>query len=327
MPMAGQNTSPMNQGDPSRFILGLDGGGSKTVAWLARCEKADSYTTLGVGSSGPSNPQAMGLETAQRNMLSAIHAAFSGAQLEPIPVDAACLALAGVGREPIRQAVLEWSRQVSLARQIRVVHDAQAVLCAGTSACHGVALICGTGSFAYGESASGEWARSGGWGYLYGDEGSGFDLGRAALRAVACEADRRGPATVLTPLILQQLRVSQPAELIPAIYNSATMRADVSSLAASVFHAAEQGDAVARHICVAAADELCRLVLSIVGQLHFPPGHYELALAGGVLAGQPDFCQSIVTHLQQQDIAPQTHSIVRDPVAGAVSLACRMLPQ
>ena len=323
--MMGQYTSGTNQCDPQRWILGLDGGGTKTVAWLAQGDGATSYTTLGAGASGPSNPQAVGEETAQRNILRAIQAAFAAAQLQRVPVAAACLALAGVGREPIRQRILDWSQHMSLARQIRVVHDAQAVLCAGTSAGHGVALICGTGSFAYGESAAGEWARSGGWGYLFGDEGSGFHLGCAALRAVVREADHRGPATILTPLVQQQLRVRQPSELIPAIYGAATMREDVAGLAASVFQAAEQADVVARGICDEAAQELCQLVESILGQLQFSADCYELALAGGVLANQPAFCGKIVTSLQQRGSVPLSHCVVQEPVAGAVRLAGQML--
>ncbi len=144
-----------NAGVCQRYVLGVDGGGTKTEAWLANCGVGLLPARLGVGTGGPSNPHAVGLEAAQQNILATVQAAFSVAQVKPHPVAAACLALAGVGRESIREAMQAWSQSVGFAERVQVVHDAQAVLHAGADTGCGVALISGTGSFAYGETSLG----------------------------------------------------------------------------------------------------------------------------------------------------------------------------
>ncbi len=307
------------------LLLGIDGGGTKTDAWLAYDDECPSPAVVGRGRSGSSNPQLVGVGSAQQNILLAAEKAFHDARLTWAPADVACVALAGVGREPIRQVMLEWSRRVPLARHVRVVHDAQAVLSGGTTEGWGAAVICGTGSFAYGESSAALPARAGGWGYLFGDEGSGFALGCAALQAVAHAADGRGATTLLTPLILDALQVRETAELIPAIYDSSTIRQDIAALSPCLFRAVEEGDQIAQQICHNAVDALCTLVLSIKQQLCFEPHGYELAMAGGVLENQPAMRDGIVSGLEQRDAAPKSIRLVTEPVAGALLLAARML--
>ncbi len=319
------SSSISERNDRTDLVLGVDGGGTKTLAWLA-ARDVRAAVPLGCGLSGPSNPQAVGLATAQKNILEAIQRAFAAADLPPVPVAAACLALAGVGREPIRRAVLDWAIGSALAHAVRVVHDAQAVLAAGTRSDAGIAVICGTGSFAYGESKDGNQARSGGWGYLFGDEGSGYQVGCAGLRAVSQAADRRGGATSLTGLILDRLHVAEPAQLIPAIYGAPSARNAIAALAPLVFQAGAGGDRVAQQICSDAATELAGLVQSIARQLRFAHGQFDLALTGGVFRHQAAWSESITRMLDDQHCAPRATEIVAEPVAGAVvlaQLACR----
>ncbi len=306
--------------DHAGFVIGVDGGGTKTLAWLASCNDSEAVP-VGRGISGPSNPQAVGLETAQQNILTAIQRAFADAELPPVPLAAACLALAGVGREPIRREMLDWAEGVAMARHVRVVHDAQAVLAAGTRDGTGIAVICGTGSFAYGEGPSGTHARCGGWGYLFGDEGSGFQIGCAALRAIARAADGRGRSTSLTNLMLRHLQLTEPAQLIPAIYSASSARCAIAALTPVVFQAAADGDSVAEEIRADGAEEVSQLIRGITRQLEFAHGQYDLALTGGVFGHQPAWGELIVRILEQQRCAPRATHIVSDPVAGAVVLA------
>ena len=158
-------------------MLGIDGGGSKTAAWLA----FGPTQIVGRGRTGPGNPRAVGFDQALMNIDAAVEAAFQEAALARVPAESACLAVAGTGREADRARVLDWARQRSLAKRVEVVHDAEPLLAAGTPEGWGIALISGTGSLAYGRSASGATARTGGWGYLIGDEGSGYALAIAGL--------------------------------------------------------------------------------------------------------------------------------------------------
>jgi N-acetylglucosamine kinase-like BadF-type ATPase len=100
-----------------------------------------------------------------------------------------------------------------------VVNDALIALVAGAGENPGVVLVAGTGSIAYGRDARGRAARAGGWGYLLGDEGSGFWIGRRALLSVVRHADGRGPFTMLTELVLRHMGITRPAELIHETYD------------------------------------------------------------------------------------------------------------
>jgi N-acetylmuramic acid 6-phosphate etherase len=159
---AWQLPSVSGEATPTDLVIGLDGGGSKTVAWLCRSGEIDRQPA-GVGQSGPSNPLAAGWNTALDNVDLALERAFHAAGWNRGPVRAACLSLAGAGRDADRQRIAHWARQRQVAEQILVTDDAQAVLAAGTPAGVGVALICGTGSLAFGRSADGRSARAGGW--------------------------------------------------------------------------------------------------------------------------------------------------------------------
>ena len=99
-------------------------------------------------------------------------------------------------------------RRIGFKAQVIVVNDALVALVAGAGDAEGVVVVAGTGSIAYGRDASGRAARAGGWGYLLGDEGGGFWIGRAALMAVVRQFDGRGPVTLLTPMILEHLELS-----------------------------------------------------------------------------------------------------------------------
>ena len=97
----------------------------------------------------------------------------------------------------------------------------------------GVVVIAGTGSIAYGRNERNQAARAGGWGYMLGDEGSGYWIGRAALRAVLREADRRGPATQLTGLLLNYYGVARAQDLIHQVYHG-TLRPSAIAVARAV---------------------------------------------------------------------------------------------
>ena len=109
-------------------------------------------------------------------------------------------------------------RRIGARARILVTNDALIALVAGAGVGPGVVVIAGTGSIAYGRNAHDEAARAGGWGYILADEGSGFWIGRQALRAVVRAADGRGPATALTPLVLEFFGVTRAEQLVREVY-------------------------------------------------------------------------------------------------------------
>ena len=256
------------------LYLGIDGGGSKTLAVLVDALGRER----GRGAAGSSNQEVVGLEQA----VTAIHhAAERAAQAAraTLPVTCAWLGLAGVDHEGDRERLAP--HVSSLAGTVRITNDAELALSALPHQV-GVALIAGTGSIALGRDARGRVARVGGWGHIFGDEGSGYAIGRAGLQAAARAADGRGPATALLERILAAWKLDAPELLLARVYQAFDKTA-IAALAPLVLALAAEGDALAQSIEVYAAEELALAVTTVARALDFPPGPLPLAAAGGVL--------------------------------------------
>ena len=171
-------------------LLGVDGGGTSTVAWLADA----GGRVLGAGRGGPSNAKAVGPEASRKALGQAIALAFADAGIAPGPVAAACLGLAGFDRPDDRRLLTGWAEEARWADRLVLVNDGDLVLAAGTPEGWGLAVIAGTGSIAVGRTPAGQTARAGGWGPMIGDEGSAYAVALAG--ATARRPSRRRPRAV-----------------------------------------------------------------------------------------------------------------------------------
>ncbi len=304
----------------SDLVVGIDGGGTKTVCWLAPLVDDGSGNILGRGIAGPGNPRAAGFETAQANIDTAIAAAFADAKLPRTTVAAACLSLAGAGRASEQERIALWAESREIATRVIVTDDAEPILAAAGDGQNGIALIAGTGSLCVGRTTAGRRARAGGWGYLLGDEGSGYAIGLAALRAAARAADGRGPQTVLLDDVLHRVHAATPSELIQRVYDIRMTRDRIALLAEAVFQRA-QSDEVARQIVQDAANGLAELVSNVTAKLTLPAASFVLALAGGVLIHQPDYGERVLQALAASGSSPARSLAVPEPAAGAVAIA------
>ncbi len=299
------------------MVLGVDGGGSKTVAAVGRRSGARPIE-LGRGRAGSSNVVATGERAALDELEAAIQQACRQAGCALQQMTGVCLALAGSDRPMVRRGVFQWAQQRGLS-PVRIVHDAEPVLAAGTDDGCGVALIAGTGSIAFGRNSQGVAARAGGWGPLLGDEGSGYWLGLCALRAVTRQLDGLAPRTDLTDRLLEQLQVVENAELPRQV--AAMGRADLAGLAPFVLTAAVERDPVAETIVRQGAEKLAGLVVALAERLGWENGGFPLALSGGVLLNHPQFVLRLHEELERKQTTPSTTQLVADPVQGALLLA------
>jgi len=303
------------------ILIGVDGGGTKTVAWLAPLDDDTNSIVLGRGQAGPGNPRAVGFDVAQTNIAAAIDAAFADANLpRATAAAAACFGLAGAGREIEQQRITTWATERGIARAVRVVGDAEPILAAASPDNCGVALICGTGSLAWGCNRAGEVGRCGGWGYLLGDEGSAYAIARAGLVAAVRAADGRDQATAILQRLQRELDAASPQDLIERVYAPEMTRERLASLVRVVFDAADVDD-VAQTIVAAAADDLAEIVAVLGRRLNLTAGSYPLALTGSVILNQPLLRSLLVARLDDHGFSPQTVSLVDQPVRGAIVLA------
>lgn len=249
--------------------IGVDGGGTRTTALVGDRDAAGELQVLGRAEAGAVNPQAVGFETSAATIASAIrHAVASSDGRSSAPIAGITLGIAGASR-PNDRARLSQALADALAipvEQVDVVADIALVLpAAGFTA--GIALIAGTGSAAYGVGPDGRTALAGGWGYLIGDDGSAFAVGREALRAILRADDGLGPTTSLADALAAHLGITQPRDLIRVIYQSESPRAAVATLAPLVTEAARRGDAIAGRILEQAGRDLGRIVTSVARRL------------------------------------------------------------
>lgn len=305
----------------NEYIIGVDAGGTKTTAWIA--DAASEYIVgQATGSSG--NPRAIGLQPACQNIRNVVQTAFRRAGIPTVSARTACFCIAGAGRPEEQTALKEWFQSNGMADRIRVVTDAEAVLATATADRVGIALICGTGSLAWGRNTAGEIRRSGGWGYLLGDEGSAFSIARAGLQAATQSADGRRPPTQLLPELVSVCQLKDPAELIDFVYGSPAPRERIARLAQTVFRVAETGDACALSILDDAARQLARMLSSVRKNLNLPVQKTTVAITGSVLTNQLPFLRTVVHHA---NVAESDITVVQEPVVGAVSIARSMLAE
>ena len=301
-------------------VLGVDGGGTKTVALAADLQG----NVLGRGRSGASNYQVVGLDQAIAAIKEASAEAESAAGVASHKCEAVCLGLAGVGRERDRSLLLPAIEKLGLADRIILEHDA-AIALAGATACEpGIVALAGTGAMAFGMNSSGETRRAGGWGNILGDEGSAYYIGRRAL-AAACRAyDGRGPSTVLVDKLMERLRLDDFTDVVKKIYAEGTTPEEIASLAPLVSQCAKNDDEVAAIILRDAAEELALAVSAVAKGLSMEDKIFQVAVSGSVFkAGEPlliPFSEYVKSTARNAEIISPRF----EPAMGAVFLALRL---
>ncbi|HYA18792.1 MAG TPA: BadF/BadG/BcrA/BcrD ATPase family protein [Bryobacteraceae bacterium] len=299
-----------------KYFLGVDGGQSTTTAVIGD----ENGKTIGWATAGPCNHVAADEARAKflRVMRECISQAAARAGLEPVgdrwPFRAACLGMSGGTAD--KSALL---RELLISDHILITDDPDIALAGALSGEPGIVVISGTGSIAFGRNARGETARVGGWGYIYGDEGSGFDIAREGLRAVMREYENWGGHTTLTPAYLNATGAADPFELLHLFYTPEWPRARVAQLAKLVDRAAEEGDPVALGILHQAARQLAMQAQSVRRRLFADGEPARSSWAGGVFES-PILLDRFRELLSLEgECAPPRHG----PAIGALLLAYR----
>jgi N-acetylglucosamine kinase-like BadF-type ATPase len=295
-------------------VLGIDAGGTKTV-----CQLADGHgEVLAEARRGGANLQAVGELEVEKVLHDVMEEALGDSEIRPAAI---CLGIAGVDRPDDARVMEQIMRRIGYKSRVLIVNDALVALEAGAPGQPGVVLVAGTGSIAYGRNPQNLAARAGGWGYVLGDEGSGYWIGRAALRAVLREADRRGPATQLTGLLLHYYGVARAQDLIAQVYQGALRPAAIASLAQCVQGAFNNGDAVAIGILRGAADQLESAAVSVARRLEMIGTEFPFVLSGGIFRAVPWLDEELRRRLPLASPRAHVRLLTDEPASGAVRLA------
>ena len=296
------------------YIIGIDGGGTGTVGTLT----TETGQPLAQVQLGPSNYHVVGEAKTQTVLKSVVGELCEKAGIPSTSSIHFCLGMAGLGRAEDKKVIGRICDELGINENCILTHDAHIALVGGTEKQHGIIVISGTGAIVYGISADGKEARASGWGYLLGDEGSGYDIAIKGLRAVARAADGRGRSTELTNRILNALELNEPGDLIR--WAHAASRDAIAQLAKVVFDAAQTTDVTAEQIVDEAAAELVCAASSVMEQLEFVAS-FDIVLSGGNLIHQPVFADKL--RRQFARIAPEASVLLpkHEPAYGAVLVA------
>jgi len=262
------------------YVIGIDGGGTKTLGLLADL----SGNVIAAAAAGPSNPNTV----PEGELVQVFHDLFSSLNRQSKKNEEKIISLyagiSGAGSKENEKVILNiLKKHVPAETAIKVETDAVNALYAGTYGKPGIVQISGTGSITYGKNSRGEEDRVGGWGYLFGDEGSGYDMGRQAVVAALKAFDGRGdPDTVLPDMLYTHFQVDNPQALIRKIYTSSPPKSKISPLVQIVFHAYKLHDLTAREIVDQTVKELALNITTLYEKLFFPGEASKVVLSGGI---------------------------------------------
>jgi N-acetylglucosamine kinase-like BadF-type ATPase len=302
------------------FIIGVDGGGTKTVALVATMKGK----VVGRGESGPSNYHNIGSAAATRAIKESVRRAQVQAGLKGRRAELAVVALAAIDSDRDIENAEHFVRRARIARRAIVVHDSKAALYAATRGRQGIVVIAGTGCVAAGVNRAGEYRRVSGWGYAIDDEGSSYDIGRKALTSAFRAIDRRGPKTKLVELLTKKFGVMKLEDALEVIYSENFEVEDIAGLAKVVAKAAEH-DQVSRRILnnagIALADSAC----AVASQLKMTDASFPIALVGGTFKAGSYVIDPFVKRVKRVCPHVQTRRLNVEPAKGAVMLALDLL--
>ncbi len=287
------------------LVLGLDIGGTHTRARLVRGDQV-----LGEAKTASASLTAAGRERAA----AALQDVVDQLQLAPAGLDAVCVGTAGSGTPAARSFLVERLGPLTRSGEVVIVNDVRLVLATADLA-EGVAVVAGTGSNCVGVVAGRE-STAGGWGYLLGDEGSGYWVVREAVRELLRRADRDLPAAALGADLLAAVDCADTRALLERFYEAPAP----GTWARHARDVLDCADPFAQVVLAAAARALARLVDTCADRLDGPPD-LPVALAGGLLAGHDGLAAATTAELGRLRPRAPVVRVTDEPIVGAIRLA------
>ncbi len=296
-----------------RYYLGIDGGGTKTVAVV--CDENGTLVSRYVGKS--INYNSVGTEKARANLRETIDGVLDG---KDITLSSAFIGMPAISERADESATREFCDGIIDCPVITMDSDVYIGLEAMRADGAAAMVVSGTGSMAVGRDADGRVIFKGGWGYLLGDEGSGYALGLDAVKAAICGAQGSAEKTMLTEKILGFFGIADIISLIDIFYDPPISNSEVARLAPVLFECAKNGDTAANAIIAKHARLLADTVCALLSEL---PYGTPLGMWGGILVNCEIFRESFVAFVQEKYPATKAAILEYPPEYGAVFAAMK----
>lgn len=293
----------------------MDGGGTRTRGAVADL----SGRLLARLDSGASNPHVVGFPSALATLRTLANQLLAQVGSSTEEIAGWCCGLAGVDRARDREPFLGLAEEFRCGDRLLVTTDALIALAGATLSDRGILVHAGTGSIVYGRDEDST-ARVGGWGRLLDDNGSGYALGRAAVRAIMRAYDGREIATSLRDAILEPLGLTEETDLVHWSSTAGQDATQVAALAPFVLRCAEAGDPVAARLVDEAADDLVLMVRALAQTIPIK-GQTQVVLSGGVFENSGYYRELVTRKLRFYYPDLPVGQPKMEPVAGALLYA------
>lgn len=303
---------------PKRYVMGVDGGATKTLAAVLDLQT----NALHLAHGGPSNEDAVGAKAAVQALLGAADEAIERAGVAPEDLGAAVLAVAGTDTDSIAAHVRAARTEAWI-----VVNDVVGAWATATGGSPGVAVISGTGSNVFGVGRDGSAWRAGGWGHLLGDEGSGYWLGMQSIKAALRDREASGPATALSDAACEFFEMASVEALASRVYSKPLTKGEIAAFAVETGRLAERGDVVARGLYELGARELgdqIGAVISRTGLADGSVGAFPVGLIGSAFKAGPVFLEPLARAVHECAPAAEVVPVAMAPVGGSLLLASKV---
>ncbi len=258
------------------YVIGIDGGGTKTAVAIARDEE-DALTTFTVGPINYNGGDAEAIAASFGELFDRVKLVCDPAK----DVAHICIGAAGVSNPLVVGMLEKHVRDNGYAGPLTITGDQETALYGAQNAMQGIILIAGTGSICFGVNGKGEQHRAGGFGHLIDDEGSGYQIGRDLLSILVQAADGRITDTIVPGLVYEQLGLRAVSEIVGFVYDKNTTKKEIAKLAPIMTTACERGDAAALELAEKSAAGLFKLVVPVIERLKLQDS--PIAIAGSVL--------------------------------------------
>jgi N-acetylglucosamine kinase-like BadF-type ATPase len=298
------------------YVLGVDGGASKTLCLVA----TDDGHIVGLGRGGPSNHQVSGLEVAVAQIGRSVQEALAQASVQDVRLGLFCLAGADL---PEDYAMLSQALDsLEACHKVVVKNDTMAALGSGLSRPWGVVVICGTGTNAAGRAPDGRELIFPGLGHISGDWGGGEAISQEIIRRAMRAWDGRGKPTLLLQMALDRFGASSPEDLLQMLYRNQLEQRQLLGLAPLAFEAAYAGDDVACELVKEVGTEVGVTARTIIRRLSLEDEDVEVVLAGSVFKARGPLLIDTV-QAAVHEVAPRACVVLPkfEPVVGALFLA------
>lgn len=300
------------------YFAGVDGGGTKTTMVLVD----ENGTELVRKTTTTSNSAVIGHTKAVEVLVDLITSAADEAGVS-LPLTGLWCGLSGSDR-PEDHVQLE-PPLAKLADDLTLTNDAELAMGALPNRV-GVAMVSGTGSIAFGRNAEGQRHRASGWGHVFGDYGSGYDVARKGLYHYSAYVDGYGPATSLLERFTEHYKLDDPYSIINRIYDPKTTKGAIAKLSRIVVAEAAAGDAVSAQILRDVALDLATYVDAVARKLELGPS-LDLAMVGGMLTHVDPFRNHVLDKLGENWTVGDVQLVTDPALTGAQYIAARWKEQ